>query len=256
MPHPAITVTRRDSTAMVRFDRRGRANAIDFAMMDALTEVARGFEGDTETTAIVLTGSAAIFSGGMDLRDPAFAALDQMSLADLRALAERGPRMVRAWGEIEAPAIAAIEGPCIGGGVVLAAVCDFRVAGQGARFGAPEVAVGLNMGWHSVPLLAGLVGAQATRRLLMLGEEWNAEEARRLGFVDEIAGDGRALDAALQMAAKLAGRPAMPTRMVKRQIDAAARGTDWMSSALDKDQHALAWLSADFQAALKRFGGG
>jgi enoyl-CoA hydratase len=253
MPHPAITVERRDSTAIVRFDRPGRANAIDFAMMGALTEVARSFEGDTETAAIVLTGAADIFSGGMDLRDPAFAALDKMSLADLRALAERGPRMVRAWCEIEVPSIAAIEGPCIGGGVVLAAICDFRVAGQGVRFGAPEVAVGLNMGWHSVPLLAGLVGAQATRRLLMLGEEWNAEEAQRLGFVDEITDDGTALDAALQMAAKLTGRPAMPTRMVKRQIDIATRGTDWMASALDKDQHALAWLSADFQAVLKRF---
>jgi len=253
MPHPAITVERRDSSAIVRFDRWGRANAVDFAMMDALTEVARGFEGDTDTTAIVLTGAADIFTGGMDLRDPAFAGLDQMSLAELRALAERGPRMVRAWGEIEAPTIAAIEGPCIGGGVVLASLCDFRVAGQGARFGAPEVAVGMNMGWHSVPRLAGLVGAQATRRLLMLGEEWSADEALRLGFVDRIADDGTVLDAALEMAATLAARPAMPTRMVKRQIDAVAHGLDFMTSAFDKDQHALTWLSADFQTALKRF---
>jgi enoyl-CoA hydratase/carnithine racemase len=107
-----------------------------------------------------------------------------------------------------------------------------------------------------VPRLAGLVGAQATRRLLMLGEEWSSDEALRLGFIDRIADDGKVLDAALDMAATLGGRPAMPTRMVKRQIDAVAHGMDWMTSALDKDQHALTWLSADFQTAMKRFSKG
>jgi len=253
MSHPAITIERRDDFAVVRFDRQGRANAIDFAMMAALTETARGFEGDTETAAVILTGAPAIFSGGMDLRDPAFAGLEDMGLAEVRALAERGPRMVRAWAEIEIPVIAAVEGPCIGGGVVLAAICDFRVAGQGARFGAPEVAVGLNMGWHSVPRLTGLVGGPATRRLLMLGEEWDAGEAQRLGFVDRVAEDGAALDAALDMAAKLAARPRQATRMVKRQVEAAVHGQDRMSSALDKDQHALAWLSDEFRSAVRRF---
>lgn len=254
MSHPAVTVERRETVAIVRFDRQGRANALDFAMMDALTETARGFEGDTETTAVVLTGAPAIFSGGMDLRDPAFADLDRMSLGELRALAEHGPRMARAWAGIDIPTIAAIEGPCLAGGLALAAMCDFRVAGRAARFGAPEVAVGLNMGWNSVPQLVGLIGAQATRRLLMLGAEWEAAEAERLGFADRIAADGAVLDAALDMAGALASRPAMPTRMVKRQIDAAAHGLDWMASALDLDQQALAWLSEDFRRAIRRFG--
>jgi enoyl-CoA hydratase/carnithine racemase len=254
MPHPAVTIERRDAVATIRFDRQGRANALDFAIMDALTEAARSFEGDTETVAVILTGAPAIFTGGMDLRDPAFERINEMSLAELRALAEHGPRMVRALAEIEAPVIAAVEGPCMGGGVVLAAVCDFRVAGQGARFAAPEVAVGMNMAWNAVPRLAGLVGAQPTRRLLMLGEEWGAEEALRLGFVDAVCADGGAFNAALAMAATLADRPAMPTRMVKRQIEAAVHGHDRMASVLDTDQHALAWRSEDFRAALKRFG--
>jgi enoyl-CoA hydratase/carnithine racemase len=254
MPHPAVTIEHRDTTAIVRFDRGARANAIDFSMMDALTEAARGFEADTTVTAVILTGAPELFSAGMDLRDPAFARLGEMSLADLRTLAEHGPRMARAWMSIEAPTIAAIEGPCLAGGLALAAMCDVRVAGSGARFGAPEAAVGLNMGWHSVPRLVGLVGGPATRRLLMLGEEWSAEDAQRLGFVDRIAAAGGALQSALDMAASLAARPAMPTRMVKRQIEAAAHGGDFAASAYDKDQQALAWLSADFRAAVARFG--
>ena len=254
MPHDAVSVERRDRVAIVKFDRKGRANALSFAIMDALTEAARSLETDTDLAAVILTGSADVFSAGMDLRDPAFARLDDMGLAELRAFAGHGPRMARAWAGIEVPTVAAVEGPCLGGGMALAAMCDFRVAGKGARFGAPEVAVGVNMGWHSVPRLVALVGAQATRRLLLIGEEWNAGEALRLGFADQIAGDGDALDAALEMAATLASRPATATRMVKRQIDATAHGLDLMASATDMDQHALTWLSEDFRAALKRFG--
>ncbi|MCT8972522.1 enoyl-CoA hydratase/isomerase family protein [Microbaculum marinisediminis] len=254
MPHDAVSVERRDRVAIVRLDRKGRANALSFAIMDALAEAARGFETDTDLAAVILTGADDVFSAGMDLRDPAFARLDDMALAELRALAGLGPRMARAWAGIEAPTVAAIEGPCLGGGLALAAMCDFRVAGPDARFGAPEVAVGVNMGWHSVPRLTALVGAQATRRLLLIGEEWTAEDALRLGFADRIADEGAALDAALAMAATLAARPATATRMVKRQIDAAAHGLDLMASATDMDQHALTWLSEDFRAALKRFG--
>ncbi|MEJ8571892.1 enoyl-CoA hydratase/isomerase family protein [Microbaculum marinum] len=252
MTHPAVTIERRGSSAIVRFDRQGRANAIDFAMMDALTEAARSFEQDSDTAAIVLTGAAGVFCGGMDLRDPAFARLDGMSLNEVRALAECGPRMVRAWASVEIPTIAAIEGPCIGGGLALAAICDFRIAGVAARFAAPEVAVGLNMGWHSVPRLVSLIGEQTTRRLLLLGEQWDSDEALRRGFVDEVSHATAALDAALAMAEVLGSRPPAPTRMVKRQLES-IRGSGFAESRLDKDQHALAWLSEDFRRAVARF---
>ena len=132
-------------------------------------------------------------------------------------------------------------------------MCDFRVAGAGVRFGAPEVAVGINMGWHSVPRLVALVGAPATRRLLLPGEEWGAPEAQGLGFADSVCDEGSALEAAMEMAALLDGRPRMPTRMVKRVIDAAAHGADLALSAYDKDQQVLTWLSEDFRLARDRF---
>ncbi|HSG34683.1 MAG TPA: enoyl-CoA hydratase/isomerase family protein, partial [Sphingomonadaceae bacterium] len=176
-----------------------------------------------------------------------------MSLAEKRALAEHGPRLARAWAGLEMPTIAAIEGPCLAGGLALVAMCDFRVAGGSARFGAPEVQVAHNMGWHSVPRLVRLVGVQATRRILLAGEEWNAEEAKRLGFVDYLAPEGKALDEALGLAERIATQPAMATRMVKRQIDAAAHGEDWGISAFDKDQQIVAWTSEDFAAARARF---
>ena len=80
----------------MRIDRGGRANSINFAMMDALTDAARSFENDTELAAVILAGSKTLFSGGMDLKDAAFDRLAEMSLAEQRALAKHGPRMARA----------------------------------------------------------------------------------------------------------------------------------------------------------------
>lgn len=248
-----VTIERRDRIAIVRFDRGGRANAMDFAAMNALAEAASGLQKDRDLAAVILTGAANVFSAGMDLRDPAFRRLDGMDLAELRHLAAKGPAMCRAWAGIEAPTIAAIEGPCLGGGFALAAMCDFRVAAEGARFGAPEVSVGVNMGWHSVPRLVGLIGAQAARRVLLIGERWIAAEAIAAGFLDRLAPDGAALDGAIELAATLARQPTEALRMTKRQIEAAAHGLDWMASALDSDQHALAWLGEDFRRSLAAF---
>lgn len=250
----AVTVERRDKVAIVRLDRGGRANAMSFAIMDALADAARGLESDSGLAAVVLTGTAKIFSAGMDLRDAAFDRLGAMSLAEKRALAEHGPRLARSWAGLEMPTIAAVEGPCLAGGLALVAMCDFRVAGRSALFGAPEVQVAHNMGWHSVPRLVRLVGVQATRRLLLAGEQWSAADAERLGFADFIVEDGGALEEALALAERIAGQPAMATRMVKRQIDAAAHGDDWALSAFDKDQQIVAWMSEDFAAARERFG--
>lgn len=248
-----VSIERHGDIAVVRFDRGGRANALSFAMMDELAAAALSFDTDATVRVVVLTGAARIFSAGMDLADPQFDRMATMSFAERRMLAEHGPRLARAWAGIEAPTIAAIEGPCLAGGLALAAMCDFRVAGAGARFGAPEIEVAHNMGWHTVPRLVAIVGVQATRRILMAGEQWSGEQAKAIGFVDWTAADGTALDKATEVAGRVAGYPAVAARMIKRQIEAAGHGMDWATSALDKDQQLSVWLSDDFEAARRRF---
>lgn len=250
-----VSIERLGEIAVVRFDRKGRANALSFAMMDDLAAAARSFEADAAVRAVVLTGAPKIFSAGMDLADPAFERIAAMSFAERRMLAEHGPRLARAWAGIEAPTIAAVEGPCLAGGLALAAMCDFRVGAQGARFGAPEIEVAHNMGWHTVPRLVAILGVQATRRILMTGEQWSLEEASAAGLVDWTAAPGKALDRALEAAGRIAGYPSVAARMIKRQIEAAAHGSDWALSALDKDQQVAVWLSEEFAAARRRFAG-
>jgi enoyl-CoA hydratase/carnithine racemase len=248
-----VSIERLGDVAVVRFDRRGRANALSFAMMDQLAAAARSFEADAGVRAVVLTGAPRIFSAGMDLADPAFDRIAGMSFAERRMLAEHGPRLARAWAGIEAPTLAAIEGPCLAGGLALAAMCDFRVAAEDARFGAPEIEVAHNMGWHTVPRLVAIIGVQATRRILMTGEQWSASEAAAAGFVDWTAEPGKALNEAVEVAERIARYPAVAARMIKRQIEIAAHGGDWAASALDKDQQVAVWLSDEFASARRRF---
>lgn len=249
----AVSVERDGGIAVVRLDRGGRANALSFAIMDELAAAALSFVDDTDLRAVVLTGTPKIFSAGMDLADPFFTRLPDVPLEEMRHYSERGPRLARAWASIEAPVICAVEGACMAGGLALAANADFRVAARNARFSAPEVQVSHNMGWHSVPRLVALVGAQATRRVLLAGQEWPAEEAHLLGFVDYLAEPGQAFDEAMALAQRLASFPGLAMRMVKRQIDAAAHANDYALSAYDKDQQMVVWMSDDFAEARRRF---
>ena len=249
----AVSMERQDAVAVVRLDRGGRANAMSFAIMDELAEAALTFVDDNELRAVVLTGTDRIFSAGMDLADSFFDRLPDVPLAEMRHYSERGPRLARAWTAVEVPVICAVEGACMGGGLALAATADFRVASRTARFAAPEVQVAHNMGWHSVPRLVALVGVQATRRILLTGEEWSGEQAHQLGFADYLAEPGSAFSEAIGLAQRIAALPPLAVRMIKRQVDAAAHGQDVALSAYDKDQQMVAWMSDEFRSARTRF---
>ena len=126
--------------AVVRFDRGDGINAMSPEAMRQLTSAARSFEDDASTSVVVLTGSAKSFTAGFDLRDPEGRSRKTMDLGALRQHLKLGPRMTRAWQEMEQITIGAIEGFCIGGGVALAVALDFRVMGIGLF--APPFGVG------------------------------------------------------------------------------------------------------------------
>ena len=118
--------------AVVRFDRGDGVNALSPEALRQLTDAARSFEDDAETSVVVLAGSAKTFSAGFDLKDPEGKSRASMDLGTLRRHLKLGPRLTRAWQDMEQVTIGAIEGFCIGGGVALAVALDFRVMAKGA----------------------------------------------------------------------------------------------------------------------------
>jgi len=246
-----LSVERNGRIAVVRFGRGDGRNAMSRALMRELTEVARSFEDDAETSVIVLTADGANFSYGFDL-DDGRDDTDQ-GLAQRRVAQGLGPRMCAAWAALEPVTLAAIEGWCVGGGVALVAALDLRVASDASHLYIPEVERGMNMSWQSIPRLVSLIGAPRTRRMTLMAERVDARRALDWELVDELAPPGKALSTALAMAERIAGLPPMQVRMCKEGINLAVAALNHGVSAMDRDQFVLAQASDDFQEGVRSF---
>jgi len=247
-----VTVTREGAIATVRFDRGDGRNPLSRQLMLELTEAARSFADDLVTQAVVLTGKSA-FSAGADLKDPAFVSAASTGLLERRYLQKVGPAMCDAWEQIEQLTICAIEKYCVGGGAALAAACDFRVVGSSAHFRLPEIPLGFNMSWHSIPRLVTLMGPARCKRFAIFGERLEAKEALAWGLADEIAADGETLAAAIAWAEKAAKLPPNALRMTKQSVNASANALHQATSFMDLDQFALTASSEDCHEAVSAF---
>lgn len=248
-----VTVERRDRIAIVRFDRGDRANAMSVALCRELTEVARGFADDPLLAAVVLTGSADNFTMGADLQDPELRERRQAPLAERRLAMQTGGRMCRAWEEIEALTVVAIEGWCVGGGAALSVACDLRVAADNARFYVPEIERGMNLSWGAVPRITHLVGPARAKRIVILAQKLDASAAAEWGLVDSVCAPGNTVANALDWAERAASMPPVQLRMIKQAINASAFALDRAVSHADFDQYALAAASGDYEEGVRSF---
>jgi len=242
---------------VVRMNRPAARNALDLALMQELTAFANAARTRTDLHTVVLTGGPALFSAGADLgvigAVAGIDAGDAPSLLALRELVLAGPDLCAAWERIEAITIAAVEGYCVGGGCALAASCDFRIAGRGASFRLPEVPLGINMSWGSIPRLTTLLGPARAKRFVIFGEPLDAAVGQDWGLVDEVVDAGEAEGAALRWAAKVGVLPPLPVRMTKEAVNACAQAHHHAASFMDRDQFLLAARSEDLREGLRAF---
>jgi enoyl-CoA hydratase len=238
----------------VKFDRGDGINALSPEAMRQLTNAARSFEDDAATSVVVLTGAVSAFTAGFDLKDPEGRARRAMDLGSLRRHLKLGPRMTRAWQEMEQITIGAIEGFCIGGGVALAVALDFRVMGRDAHMRVPEIGLGMNMSWQSVPRMLHLMGPARTKQAVILADQRiSADEAYEWGLVEQVADPGRAFDGAMELAWKVAAQPPLSVAMTKLTVNRLTHALDDLASHMDIDQFALTSMSEDHKEGVAAF---
>jgi len=185
-----------------------KLNPLGRTALAEIAEAAAWF--DTTTTSIVIvTGEGRAFSSGFDLRD--FADADSSS-ADL------GRRMADAMERMRALTIAAIKGPCVGGGVVLAGTCDLRVAADDTVFSIPEVDLGIPLAWGGIPRLVREIGPALTRELVLTCRPFDAEEARSIGFVNRVVPRAELEARVGELATRLARKAPTVVATTKRQV--------------------------------------
>tara|TARA_R110000868_G_scaffold331349_1_gene592334 strand:- start:237 stop:1043 length:807 start_codon:yes stop_codon:yes gene_type:complete len=247
-----VSLTRRGRIIEVRFDRRDGLNALSIEAMTDLKNVARHLSDDTESSVVVLTG-VKNFSAGADLNDPILRGLETKSVIEQRTIMRIGPDLCQAWADLEQITIAAIDGVCIGGGLALAVSCDHRVCSAASRFRLPEIPLGMNMSWRSVPRLTTLLGPSRAKELIILGREVTAEQAMEWRLVDRVLEEGDALQGALKLASEYASLPPLALRMTKQAIDVSAQPLGFATSYMDRDQFLLSRHTEEQAEAIAAF---
>ncbi len=240
--------------AVVRFDRGDNINALSRQAMRELRDVPREFEDDLDTSVVILTGSGKAFSAGFDLKDPEGSNRGKLPLGEALLNQRLGPRLCRAWEQLEQITIAAIEGHCIGGGVALAVSVDFRFCGKTAHFRVPEVELGMNMSWGSIPRLVSLMGpARAKQAVILASDRISSGEALEWGLVEKVVETGQALEAAIRFAERIALQPPLPVRMVKTSVNRVTHALADVAAHMDVDQNVLSSLTEDFKEGTSAF---
>jgi enoyl-CoA hydratase len=214
MSFETILVETRNRVGVITLNRPNALNALNAALIDELGRAVSAFDEDPEIGAILLTGSQKAFAAGADIKEMAALSFVDVFMKDYAA----------SLGRIAAarkPVIAAVAGYCLGGGCELAMLCDFILAADTARFGQPEITLGVIPGMGGTQRLTRLVGKAKAMELILTGRMMNAEEAERAGLVARIVPAASLLEEAFKTAEKIAGLSLPAVMMAKEAVNQA-----------------------------------
>ncbi|WP_440765940.1 3-hydroxyacyl-CoA dehydrogenase NAD-binding domain-containing protein [Natronorubrum sp. DTA7] len=213
-----------DMVGHIVLDRPHRMNTISDELLEELSEAIDLLEGDDEVRSILITGEGEkAFSAGADVQSMAAGGADPIQAQEL---SKKGQST---FGKLEAcdmPVVAGIDGFCLGGGMEMATCADMRVASERSSFGQPELNLGLLPGWGGTQRLKHIVGEGRAKEIILTAERYEAETMADYGFVNDVVGNDELEDAALDLAADLAGGPPIAQKFTKRAMLAGRDDTD------------------------------
>ncbi|CAI09380.1 putative enoyl-CoA hydratase protein [Aromatoleum aromaticum EbN1] len=212
---PPILVDRRGRVGLLRLNRPSRFNALSDALIDRLGDELEAMDADDGIGAIVITGSDKAFAAGADIG--AMADWDFVHVYKTNYVSRNWDRLAR----IRKPVIAAVGGFALGGGCELAMTCDLVIAAETARFGQPEVRLGVLPGAGGTQRLPRAVGKAKAMDLCLTARMMDAQEAERAGLVSRIVPAERLLDEALEAAARIAAFSLPVAMMIKESVNRA-----------------------------------
>jgi enoyl-CoA hydratase len=204
----------RDGVALVTLNRPKALNALSFELLAELDAILAVLDDDPSCRAIVITGAGGrAFAAGADIRQLAAETPESLHVADPFSAVDRV-------GRLRTPVIAAVRGFALGGGAELAMACDMLIAAEDAKFGQPEIKLGVIPGAGGTQRLARAAGRAWAMELVLTGRMIGAAEADRLGIVTAVAPAEAVLDRALDLAAEIASMPVLAVQAAKAAINA------------------------------------
>jgi enoyl-CoA hydratase len=237
---PAPGITR------VVFDRPEVRNALNRQMVDELRAAMDELARSREARVLIFAGSDTVFASGADIAE-----LRDRDKMDALAFINTG--LFRDIQDFPLPTIAAIRGWALGGGCELAAACDLRVAGRGARFGQPEVKLGILPGAGATYRLPRLIGSGNARDLIFTGRTIDADEALRMGLVNRVVDDDDVLNAATSLANDIAANAPLALRFAKMALNVSAESSDRAGMYLEATAQAVLFEDDEKQERMTAF---
>ena len=236
MAFETLLVERDGPIMTVRLNRPEKRNAINNQMHRDLQALCGELTEDFDTRVVILTGEGNAFSSGADTSEWGKPGSDNE--LEFRHASGIGGRTSGVLEGLDQITIAAVHGFAVGGAVVLATCCDFRVAGESTWFSIPEVELGSPLSWNALPRLARAVGHARALELTVLCERFSAEQAHDYGLVTHLAADGEELKTARDLAERVVAKPPLPVALTKASMKAIRRGTE-MGEVSYSDQDLL-----------------
>jgi enoyl-CoA hydratase/carnithine racemase len=218
----------------ITLNRPERLNAVGATMMRDLIAAAAFFDGLLDVRVVIVSGAGRAFCAGADLQDSPMGGASSRSgksWAERREIGQLGLRMADALEGMRAVTIAQVHGFAVGGGLVLAAVCDLRVAADDVVFSIPEVELGIPLAWGGIPRLVREIGPALTKELVMTCRRFTPAEAKAAGFLNRVVPAQQLAAEVEALAARLLEMPTVPVTITKEHVNSVARAMGAGSTA-------------------------
>lgn len=237
------------TTELWTIDREKKLNAIDASVLDALEEGIRSVASDASVRAVVLTGAGErAFAAGADI-----AAMRQMTAIEAESFAERGQRIFSALSALPVPVIAAVSGFALGGGCELMMSCDMVIASETAKFGQPEINIGVMPGAGGTQRLTRAVGKVKSMEMVLTGRMISADEALRWGLINKVVPVEYYLEEAKSWAKEIASKPPVAVKLAKEAVLKSFDTTIEGGLEFERKNFYLLFASEDQKEGMKAF---
>ena len=246
--YQTIHYEKKDHIGILTIDRPEALNALNSTVITELERVIGEVEGDGALLGLILTGAGRSFVAGADIGEQ-----QPLDLDGGRKWGQRGSALMRRIEKLEMPTIAAVNGFALGGGCELALSCDIILASEKAKFGQPEVGLGITPGFSGTQRLPRRVGVAKAKELIFSGKQIGAEEAKRIGLVNEVYAAEELLNKAVEMAKSFTANAPIAVKYSKACIDRGMQMDIDNGIALENELFAMCFATEDQKEGMGAF---
>lgn len=243
-----LKIEKKDKIAVLSFNRPKELNALNTEVLLELEEAIKFIESDNEVVVLILTGIGKAFVAGADISEMQFKTANEA-----RKFAGLGSRVFRQLELMEKPVIAAVNGFALGGGCELALSCDIRIASERAKFGQPEVSLGITPGFAGTQRLPRIIGRAKAKELIFTGRIIDAYEAEKLLLVNKVVNSGELINESISFANEIIKNSQIAVKYAKAAIN---RGCDLdfdSANEIEKNYFALCFATEDQSEGMAAF---